>query len=76
MHHAGDADALCLFKQAGLLVAAQDLNAEWYMRAAEAVQNIIQCCHAIYDERKETSLDSDTTGSFSRMVDRIETSKE
>ena len=51
----GDEDPLCLFKKALLLVEAQDLNGEWYMKAAEAVQSIIQCHHAVCDERKRDS---------------------
>ena len=28
----------------------QDPNVEWFMNGSAAVQNAIQCCHAIYDE--------------------------
>ena len=39
-----------LFKEALLGFGAQDLNVEWYMKVAAAIQNAIQCYHVIYDE--------------------------
>ena len=40
---------------------AQDLNIEWYMKVAAAVENAIQCCRVICDKEKrattQTTLD-------------------
>ena len=52
-----------LFEEALLVFEAQDLNIEWYTKAAAAVQNAIQCYRVIYDEKKQ-SYYPDITGSF------------
>ena len=36
-----------------LVFEAWDLNVEWYMKVAAAVQNAIQCYRVIYDEKKK-----------------------
>lgn len=47
---------------------AQDLNGEWYREVAAAVQNAIQYCRVIYEERekkkKKKSYKLDITGLF------------
>ena len=44
-----------------IALEAQDLNIEQYTKVVEVVQNVIQCYHVIYDEKKrattQTSLD-------------------
>ena len=69
------AKGFSLFEEALLVFGAQDLNIEWYMKVAAAIQNAIQCYCVIYDEKKrattQTSLDH-----FFQWVDRIESSKE
>ena len=44
-----------------LVFEAQDLNVECYMKIAAAIQNVIQLCYVIYDEKErattQTSLD-------------------
>ena len=64
-----------LFEEALLVFEAQDLNVEWYMKFAAAIQNAIQYHHVIYDKKKRaithTSLDH-----FFKSVDRIESRKE
>ena len=64
-----------LFQEALLVFEAQDPNVKRNMKVAAAVQNAIQCCRVIYDEKKkattQTSLDH-----FFKRVDRIESSKE
>ena len=41
-----------LFEEALLVLEAQDLNIEWYIKVAAAIQNAIQCYCVIYDEKK------------------------
>ena len=41
-----------LFEEALLVFEAQDPNVEQYTKVAAAVQNAIQCYHAIYDEKR------------------------
>ena len=52
-----------LFEEVLLVFEAQDLNVEWYMKVAAAVQNTIQCYRVIYDEKRK-SYYPDITGSF------------
>ena len=64
-----------LFEETLLAFEAQDLNIEWSMKVAAAIQNAIQCYHVNCDEKKrattQTFLDC-----FFKRVDRIESSKE
>ena len=64
-----------LFEEALLVFEAQDPNVKRNMKVAAVVQNVIQCCRVIYDEKKrattQTSLDH-----FFKCVDGIESSKE
>ena len=39
---------------------AQDLNGEWYREVAEAVQNAIQYCRVIYEEREKKKKELQT----------------
>ena len=64
-----------LFEEALLVFEAQDPNIEWYTKLAAAVQNAIQCYHAIYDEKKRATPQTSLDRLFKR-VDRIESSKE
>ena len=44
---------------------ARDLNGEWYREVASAVQNAIQYCRVIYEEKKKReSCEPDITRSF------------
>ena len=47
------ATVFSLFEESLLVVEVQDLNIEWYVKVTAAVQNIIQCYHVTYDEKKE-----------------------
>jgi len=47
------ARVLSLFEGAPLDFGTQDPNVEWFMDGSAAVQNAIQCCHVIYDEKKQ-----------------------
>ena len=64
-----------LFEEALFIFEARDLNVEWYMKVAAAVQKAIQCYCVIYDEKKgattQISLDC-----FFKRVDRTKSSKE
>ena len=42
------------FEEALLVFEAQDPNVEWYAKVAAAIQNVIQCYHVIYDEKKKS----------------------
>ena len=42
-----------LYEEALLVFEANNLNLEWYIKVTAAVQNIIQCYHVTYDEKKE-----------------------
>ena len=46
-----------LFEEALLVFEAQNPNVEYYTKFAAAVQNVIQCCRVIYEEKKRASLD-------------------
>ena len=50
-------------EEALLVFETQDINVEWHMKVAAAVQKPIQCYHVIHDEEKY-SYYSDTTGLF------------
>lgn len=54
---------------------AQDPNVGWNMKAAAAIQNVIQCYCGIYDEKKRAATQTLLDCSF-KKVDRIESSKE
>ncbi|KAJ8775670.1 hypothetical protein J1605_016218 [Eschrichtius robustus] len=64
-----------LFEEALLVFEAQYPNIERYTKLAAAVQNAIQCYHAIYDEKKRATPQTSLDRLFKR-VDRIESSKE
>ena len=60
------------FEEALLIFEAQDPNVEWYVKAAAAIQNAIQCGHE-QEKRVTTQMSLDY---FFKRVDRIESSKE
>ena len=64
-----------LFEEVLLVFEAQDPNVERYTKVAAAVQNVIQCYHVIYDEKKRATTQSSLDHFFKR-VDRIESSKD
>ena len=64
-----------LFEEALLVFEAQDLNVEWYMKVAAAVENAIQCYHLILMRKREL-LPRHHWIIFFKRVDRIESSKE
>ena len=64
-----------MFEEALLVLEAQDLNAEWYIQVAAAVQNATQCTSIIYDEKKKNYYQTSLDRSFNR-VNRTESSKE
>ena len=56
-----------LFEEALLSSEAQDLNVEWYMKVAAAVQSTIQCYRVIYDEKKRTTTHISLDHFFKRV---------
>ena len=48
-----DARRFSLFEELLSVFEAQDINAEWYMKDAAAIQNTIQCDSVICDEKKK-----------------------
>ena len=69
------ASGFSLFEEALLVFEAQDLNVEWYKKAAAAVQNAIQCLCVFYDEKKRATTQT-LLDRFFKRVDRIESRKE
>ena len=66
------------FEEALLVFETQDLNVDWYMKVAAAVQQAIQCYHVIHDEEKKKKklLLRHHWIVFFKRVDRIEYSEE
>ena len=54
IHDAGYGNGIFFIEEAPLAFETQDPNIEWYMKAAAAVQNAIQCYCIIYDEEKKS----------------------
>ena len=44
-----------LFEEALFIFEARDLNVEWYMKVAAAVQNAVWCSRVTYDEKKRAA---------------------
>ena len=51
------------------------MNTEWYLKAAAAIQNTIQCYWVIFDKKQRATLQTSLSHFFKR-VDRIESSNE
>ena len=64
-----------LFEEALLVFEAQKPNPGRYMKAGATIQNAIQCCGVIYDEKQKVNTQTSLDCSFKR-VDIIESSKE
>lgn len=74
-HNAEMARGFSLFEEALLGFEVQDVNTEWYLKAAAAIQNTIQCYWVIFD-KKQRATPQTSLSHFFKRVDRIESSNE